>query len=264
MKKLVNNVLAHLGLELRRKPDPTLPKLHEMVIDGNRHQFWLVNPFTKSWWDKPEIEMDGELSELKRITKTGDNVLEIGSHHGMVTLLLSGWVGDSGDVHAIEAEPSNALTLAANCFCNHLNNVKISNVAIGKSEGVVQFGGESLAAASGIVREIAMVTADQFCHRENTGKIDLLKIDVEGFETEVLAGAPELLREKPKLALELHVDMLRDLGSSAEATWTLLQDSGILEGRSITAVRRPDWNTILPIGGFDDIPKSGVVNLFVS
>jgi FkbM family methyltransferase len=45
---------------------------------------------------------------------------------------------------------------------------------------------------------------------------DLLKIDVEGYEYEVLAGARRLLREhKPAICLEIHLDLLERRGQSA-------------------------------------------------
>jgi FkbM family methyltransferase len=44
---------------------------------------------------------------------------------------------------------------------------------------------------------------------------DLLKIDVEGYEYEVLAGARHLLREhKPAICLELHLDLLERRGQT--------------------------------------------------
>jgi len=44
---------------------------------------------------------------------------------------------------------------------------------------------------------------------------DLLKIDVEGDEWEVLRGARELLRRKPAISLELHLDLLEHRGHTA-------------------------------------------------
>ncbi len=94
-----------------------------------------------------------------------------------MTLLMAGWVGASGYVHAIEASADNALVLDANCFQNRLHNVRTAFTAIGSRAGTVSFSGESLAASSGIVREVPMVTADQFCKDRQITRIDLLKIE---------------------------------------------------------------------------------------
>jgi len=56
---------------------------------------------------------------------------------------------------------------------------------------------------------------------------DLLKIDVEGYEFEVLAGARRLLREhKPAICLELHLDLLERRGQSAAHVVAELQAHG--------------------------------------
>jgi len=263
IKSLIQTALAPSGLELHRRPDPTLPLLNQFETDGQTHRLWLTNPFTKSWWHKPTIPLNGELSELKRLCRNGSTVLEVGAHHGLMTILMAGWVGDHGHVHAVEASADNALVLDANCFQNRLQNVTTSFTAIGSHAGTVSFGGESLAAASGIVREVPMVMADQLCSEQGISKVDVLKIDVEGYEMGVLQGAANLLLQKPKLALELHVDLLREAGSSAAAVWRFLDEHNMLSNRPISMLARPDWDDVKQITEFEQIPAEGVVNLFV-
>ncbi|QDV43155.1 hypothetical protein Enr13x_30090 [Stieleria neptunia] len=264
LKSLIQSCLSPLGVEIRRVADPTLPLLHQFTLDGKQRRFWLTNPFTKSWWHKPEIQMNGELSELKRLCTPSSRVLEIGAHHGLMTILMADCVGTDGHVFAVEASADNAFVLDANCFQNRLSNVSTWFTAIGRTAGTARFGGESLAASSGIVREVPMVTADQFCDSNAGDRIDVLKIDVEGFEMEVLQGAAHLLQQRPKLALELHVDLLVDAGSSAKEVWDLLETSGMFQDRKTTMLTRPNWNDIRPVNDFNDLPTSGVVNLFVS
>ena len=56
---------------------------------------------------------------------------------------------------------------------------------------------------------------------------DLLKIDVEGYEYEVLVGARVLLRErKPAICLELHLDLLERRGQSPIDVLGELQSHG--------------------------------------
>jgi FkbM family methyltransferase len=253
-----------MNLEVHRRPDPELPCLHPVQIDGTQKKLWISNGATKSWWLRPEISMNAELTELKRLTSAGDTVLEIGAHHGLMTLLLSEWTGESGAVHAVEASAENAVVLNANCFCNKVQNVVTTFAAAGNACGEVQFGGESLAARMGVIRRVPMITLDSYCQEHSIAKVDLLKIDVEGFEADVLAGAANVLRQIPKLALELHVDLLPGAGSSASTVWKMLEDHGLLKGRSITMVCRPDWNSVRIVKEFRDLPTDGVVNLFVS
>lgn len=264
LKNLVRHALGALGLEVRRCADPTLPMLHEFVCDGQRHRFWLANSFTKEWWLKPELPLDGEFSELKRFCNPGSQVVEVGAHHGMMTLLMSGWVGDEGMIHAIEASADNALVLDANCFCNQLRNVSTDFVAIGAKPGTVRFGGESLAAQSGVIREVPMTTLDAFCSTRGIGRVDVLKIDVEGYELDVLRGAASVLQQKPRLALEFHNDSLSQAGASREEIWDVLEPVYPAADREITMVCRPDWSSVRTIADFSEVLTTDVVNLFIS
>ena len=78
----------------------------------------------------------------------------------------------------------------------------------------------------GEAAEMAMTTVDH--EVDALGIIpDLLKIDVEGYEYEVLQGARRLLRErKPVLCLELHLDLLERRGISPAAIVADLQSFG--------------------------------------
>ena len=79
----------------------------------------------------------------------------------------------------------------------------------------------------------------------------------------VLQGATELLKTRPKLALELHIDLLPDAGSSAKEVWNFLQQNDMFKDRPITMLCRPDWDKVQSINSFQDLPDEGVVNLFV-
>ena len=58
---------------------------------------------------------------------------------------------------------------------------------------------------------------DKWCNDNNITKIDLIKIDVEGFEMNVLKGGIQTLQKfKPKMFIELDDNNLKDVGSSAK------------------------------------------------
>ncbi|OUT54283.1 hypothetical protein SV7mr_33280 [Stieleria bergensis] len=264
MKQLIKSALRQCNVEVGRPVDPELPLQHALKIAGRPHSFWLVNRFTKDWWQRPEIECSGEFAYLSKLAKFGDTVVEIGAHHGMMTLLLSDQIGSEGHVYAIEAEPFNLMTLQANCFSNQVRNVSTFHCAVGDHCGRVDFGGESLAAQSGTVRKVVMTTLGEFAEQSQIEFIDLLKIDVEGYETQVLRGAGSLLKKIPRLAIELHLDLLQQAGSSLAEFWSLLETNIAVGDKTVIAIQRPDWNTGRPITSITDLPDSGVVNLFIS
>lgn len=64
--------------------------------------------------------------------------------------------------------------------------------------------------ANGVIRSLESTTLDDFC--ASIGRYpDFLKIDVEGHEGHVLAGATEVLKRRPQMLIEVHSQVLGDL-----------------------------------------------------
>lgn len=104
----------------------------------------------------------------------------------------------------------------------HLHELCVSDKA-GETEFLIPPAGESgwgrmahrdLFSGEKIHR--AMVTLDQFCREKNIGKVDLIKIDVEGYEFKVLQGALGLIEaHRPRICIELNEHCLLDTGTSS-------------------------------------------------
>ena len=71
---------------------------------------------------------------------------------------------------------------------------------------------------------INMVTLDSIC--TNLETIDLLKIDVEGYEYNVLQGATKTLEKTKILMIEIINDLAKDFGNSFIETKDLIISSG--------------------------------------
>jgi FkbM family methyltransferase len=142
---------------------------------------------------------------LKRLLKPGDRVLDIGANIGLLSLWMSKLVGPRGIVHAFEPNPVLCGILQSTLARNRSKNIKLHPIALGGSEGRMElhvptgnFGAASLvrkAACSEQIHTVPVVRLDEIMFRESETRIALIKLDVEGFELEVLKGARRVLQE---------------------------------------------------------------------
>ena len=84
-------------------------------------------------------------------------------------------------------------------------------------------------------------------------------MDVEGYELEVLKGCSRLLSRAPKLALELHIDDLRESGQTLTDIFKLID----IERYVGEMVLRPQDFITLHVFNRFAIPEKGVINLFL-
>lgn len=176
-----------------------------------------------------------ELSRKKlyKQLRKGDVVFDVGANVGDVSLNFSKLVTEMGEVHSFEPDPINYKRFEDNLNKNKLNNIKPNNLGVGNLPGVFYIASvkEGNKGMNRIVdeknsntRKINVTTIDNYVKENNITKINLIKIDVEGFEHNVLLGAKEsLIRFKPKFFIELDNTNLVEQNSSAKSLITLLE-----------------------------------------
>jgi len=169
---------------------------------------------------------EGEVDLFRQCLRPGDVALDIGANFGAHTLPLAHLVGPNGTVFAFEPQRILFQILCGNVALNELPNVHALPVALGRVagrakvpalnyRGVHNFGGVSLGGTDG--EDVPVVTLDQL----EVSKARLIKIDVEGMELDVLAGAKATLaRCRPILYVE------NDRAHKAEALVAQLQQDG--------------------------------------
>ena len=124
----------------------------------------------------------------------GSVALDIGAYIGTHAMLMGRLAGPESRVYAFEPQRKLHRELRRNIDLNGLANVTALKYVIGAALGeggvAVGTGGE----------RVEMRTLDSFGFQN----VSLVKIDVEGFENEVLAGAERLLREnRPVILIEI-------------------------------------------------------------
>lgn len=160
------------------------------------------------------LNLYGEWSEAEaetfaRYVHAGDTVIEAGANVGAHTVLLAKLVGQQGTIYAFEPQRVIFQLLCANLALNDLFNVRAYHGALGRQRATIKvpatdysaeanFGGISLI-ASGAGEDVPLCTIDSM----GIEKLNLLKIDVEGMEAEVIAGAAQTIRKlRPVLYVE--------------------------------------------------------------
>lgn len=145
----------------------------------------------------------GTKRTFKRLTKKGGVAVDIGAHVGYYSVFLSKLVGEGGRVFSFEPSPVNFPLLKKNVF--KLRNIVANNLAVGDKAGTVSFyqskkGSGRHSLVSGRCDDVdeykvEVVSLDQYFSQAdlNDIKIDLMKVDVEGFEPEVFRGAQNMI-----------------------------------------------------------------------
>lgn len=160
---------------------------------------------------------EGEVKLFEQIVQPGMWVCDIGANIGSFTLPLAKQVGPEGRVIGIEPQPALFHLLHHNCERNKVSNAVLFNAAAGAASGTAlipeidyaeerNLGGVSL---SDTGTEIPLITVDSL----NLPRCDFMKIDVEGYEAEVLKGATRTLEfQRPILYVENdRIDKSHDL-----------------------------------------------------
>jgi len=158
--------------------------------------------------------------------RPGDTVIDVGANIGVLSLLASRLVGPSGRVLAIEAHPRTYAALLNNLKRNPATNVSQVNIAVGPEPGTVRFSDRQdddwnkVEHDSGTL-EVEVKPLDDVCAGYN--HIDVLKIDVEGFELQVLKGATEVLERTDCVLLECWSEHTKGFGYTPNDLITLMQ-----------------------------------------
>ncbi len=175
-----------------------------------------------------------EMGFLARSLRPGDRFADVGANIGTYTLLAASITGPDGRIDAVEAVPGTAAALRANVARNDLGGrVRVHEVAVGAAPGRVRFRVDQdvsnhLATAGdpvGSTVEVAVARLDDVLGPE---PIAIAKLDVEGAETEALAGMRAHLHgdHPPVLILEVLANTLARQGSSVDALLALLAEAG--------------------------------------
>jgi FkbM family methyltransferase len=176
---------------------------------------------------------------LHKYLKPGMTVVDVGANVGYYTLLSASKVGLHGRVYSFEPSPYAAQRLENTVQEDRLGNVRVFPTGLGERRGeellFAPLAGNHSPSMFGVVgaeaRSVAITTLDAIMEELQVDAIHLLKIDVEGYEGRVLAGAAKLLSQGRIRAIlcEFNDYWLHRAGTDGASLYQQLVDSGFVD-----------------------------------
>ena len=184
----------------------------------------------KAYADRPERHL------LKRILYAGDVVVDAGANIGIYSQFLARRVGATGIVHSFEPSPENFRRLQS--ATRNLANVRLSQAAVGEFSGRaalylsdklnVDHRTHATEEDSRRTVPIDIIALDDYFKPGQ--RVDLVKMDIQGYELHALRGANRVLVDNPdlKLLLEFWPYGLKQAGVNWVEPLDTLRDKNML------------------------------------
>ena len=169
---------------------------------------------------------------LARLVQPGMTVLDIGANIGAHAFPLAQRVGACGRVIAFEPMEWALRKFRRNAQLNRFDNVTLEKAVLSNENGVVNVAFRSSWPLDGSdstpqTESLPAHRLDDYLAARGIAKVDVIKLDVDGYEFKVLQGASDLLRRcHPALVMELGIYTLEAVGDRAEAMLDFLADHG--------------------------------------
>lgn len=224
---------------------------------GRIYAIWIVHRSIVSWLKPTFVEIQGhkmfldpkdslrlsifpyepvETELVKREVKKGDIALNIGANIGYYTLILARLVGQEGKIYAFEPDPDNFALLTKNVEINNYQNVILEEKAVSNRTGKGRLYLSKYNKGDHRVYdcydgrgsiEIEVTRLDDYFKGYN-GKIDFIKLDVQGAEGGVIQGMLSLLEKTKNLKMltEIWPPGLEKFGTGFKKYLRLLLEYG--------------------------------------
>lgn len=179
----------------------------QMAVEANPMSIVTSVLLAEGDWFEAEMEF------WRDRLQPGMTVIDVGANVGVYTFSAARQVGPEGMVIAIEPFSGCVRCLQETCRINQMDWVRVYGAAASDRPGTLRLSlheaselNELLtdnATASGSVETVSCITLDDLVAESSLNRVDWLKIDAEGHEMQVLAGAERLIQQfRPAILYE--------------------------------------------------------------
>jgi len=217
MHRLIGSTAKGLYLNLQNYPDQAFVTINDVTykiypkksgIHQELYLYKLREPFTT------EI--------VKRIIQKNQCVIDVGSNIGYYALLESKLVGKNGLVFAVEPVLENMKLLRENIRINNAANIRPYQLAFGSENKIDTIFisktcnwctlNKTKSSDLEIVgtQPVTVTTVDDFV-QANSCKPSFIRMDVEGYEHEILKGMSKTMKYIETLLIEVHPPLMDDV-----------------------------------------------------
>lgn len=183
------------------------------------------------WTDKDDRHNDSDI--LRALLQPGDLYVDVGANIGHLVIEAALLTGTQGLVIALEAHPTTSRYMRENIALNGLENVYSAQCAVGERFGWIGFSEKRSDDQNHIVKGKSGITVPMIpldCILTGLSPV-LLKIDVEGYEKNVLLGGREVLQRTEFIYFEAWDMHFKKFGYDFTDIYDFLSEIGFVIAR---------------------------------
>ena len=198
--------------------------------------FYIENEFYWKGYERSGFEVISRELWMK-LSSDAKVIFDVGANTGLYSL-FSGLKNPDAEIHAFEPILRNVEKLRYNAAINHIENISVVEAAVASEDGstIIYQPSTDVSTTSTLDAtvaksrqldlnpvEVKTVRLDSYIKEHRIDKVDLIKIDVEGFEVPVFESLGTLLKSmKPTILAEIRIE------KHGSRIMELLKDCGYL------------------------------------
>lgn len=169
-------------------------------------------------WVKYPLWEPVTLDLVKRLLQKDQNIIVAGAHIGYVPLSIISKATGGISLHIFEPVSSFFRLVSENIRLNNSRNIEANKVALSDRVGTATLYVQNIRSSlsptesSAMIETVTTTTIDAYVNQKKIERVDLMLIDVEGFEPQVFAGMTEVFKrgDRPDIFFEVSPRIIKD------------------------------------------------------